>query len=270
MEITNFADYEINIFDSIELPDFDQNLIKDQFEFCSANYEQYQYDILSNANKDDSKLNTINQFQLDEDVIVSQGIEQPLEALESPSITKENTAKKNVEESKENKESKPKILKVKEANLAERKDVVNRSILRGIKKYFLESFLEEFPDYVTKRICRVFKPALFEDVQKYCKIYTNDPYIAEAIFCLLRPNSIDFIANNKELMEEAKAYLDCVQKYSHSKLNGMLSSRFMKEIFSFIFNDEAKTQQFLKINNQMLKYPDTYRSEINNIVQSML
>lgn len=167
MEITTFADYEINIFDSIELPDFDQNLVENQFEFCSANFEQYQYDILSNANKDDSKLGTINKLQLDDDVIFPLDIDQPLEALKTPAVLKGTTTKKNVEESKEEKESKPKIAKVKEANLAERKDVVNRSILRGIKKYFLESFLEDFPDYKTKRICRVFKPSLFEDVQKY-------------------------------------------------------------------------------------------------------
>lgn len=67
-------------------------------------------------------------------------------------------------------------------NLAERKDVVNRAIMRGIKKYFLESFLKRFPDYKNKRICRVYKPTLLTDVTTYCGASSESDYLPKAIF----------------------------------------------------------------------------------------
>ena len=49
--------------------------------------------------------------------------------------------------------------------LSKRMDVVHRAILRGIKKFYLHMILKAHPEYKRKRIWRVKKEDLLEDIR---------------------------------------------------------------------------------------------------------
>lgn len=152
-------------------------------------------------------------------------------------------------------------------SLAERKDVVNRSILRGIKKYFLCAFLESFPEYKNKRICRVHKPTLLNDVKVFCGKNDDQDYLVKAVFCMIRPNSIDFVSESDCFTNEVNAFINCIQKYAHNKLESVTRGRFAKVLFEYIFEDSVKTKEFLDMNPLMHKHPEAYKSGIERFIE---
>lgn len=197
-------------------------------------------------------------------------LNQFLEEKESmcPTLSKTKSHGAEVESIKTKQEKqKFKQSKAQKVELAERKDVVNRAILRGIKKYFLEAFLKVFQDYKTKRICRVHKASLLNDVRLFCeKSHTKDDLV-KAIFCMIRPNSISFVSESAEYIEEVNSFLNCIQKYSHTKLNTVIGTKFAKILFQYIFENSERTQEFIDMNPCMMKHPEAYRQGIERFLQ---
>lgn len=154
-------------------------------------------------------------------------------------------------------------------NLSERKDVVNRAILRGIKKYFMNFLLEGKPEYQNKRICRVNKEKLIEDIKDLVgKSASEADYLSKCMFSIVRPNSIDFVFKFDSELQEVTQFINSIQKYSHSKLSGLYTSRFFTAIFKVIYGGQdrqERIEKFFKVNPLMLKYKDSYVDGLNKI-----
>ena len=147
-------------------------------------------------------------------------------------------------------------------NLSERKDVVNRAILRGIKKFYIDLLLNFVPGYKDKRLCRVHKPTLLKDITSLCKRFMESEELPKAVFCLLRPNSIDFIAESESYKEDVLAFIDWIQRYSHKKFNSITKLKFVKVLFSHIHDCEKTLDSFVQVNSLMSKHLEAYSEGI--------
>lgn len=120
-----------------------------------------------------------------------------------------------------------------------RKDVVHKGILRMIKGFFLDLLLKTFPEYQKKRLWRVNKSKLLNNIKSFPILQGEDSKLSEYIFITIRPTDMKFIKLNKEVKEEALIFFECISKYSHAKLETLFKSDFVKSIFGLIAkNDE--------------------------------
>jgi translation elongation factor EF-Ts len=84
---------------------------------------------------------------------------------------------------------------------------------------------------------------------------------------MLRPNSIDFVAESDTFKEEVDAFLSCIQKYAHSKLQVVTKSEFARTLISYVFEDASKTQEFIECNPSMLTHPDAYKAGVERFIE---
>ena len=147
---------------------------------------------------------------------------------------------------------------IQKINLSERKDVVNRAILRGIKKFYIDILLNFVPGYKDKRLWRVHKPTLLKDITNLCRRFMDSEELPKAVFCLLRPNSIDFVAESEPYKEDVLLFIDCIQKYSHKKFNSITKLNFVKILFSHIYDWKKTFEDFIQVNSLMSKHLDAY------------
>lgn len=162
-------------------------------------------------------------------------------------------------------------------NLSERKDVVNRAILRGIKKFYIDTLLNFTPSYKDKRLWRVHKPTLLKDITTLWRRFMDSEDLPKAVFCLLRPNSIDFVAESETYKAEVLLFIDWIQKYSHKKFNCITKLQFVKVLFSHIYDCQKTLGDFILVNSLMSKHLEAYtegmkrfRSLLSDNVQESL
>ena len=149
-------------------------------------------------------------------------------------------------------------LKNQKIDLSERKDVVNRAILRGIKKFYINLLLNFIPEYKNKRLWRVHKPTLLKDIINLWKRFKDGDELPKAVFCLIRPNSIDFVTKSESYKEDVLVFIDCIQRYSHKKFNSITKLEFVKVLFSHIYDCEKTLDSFIQVNSLMSKHLETY------------
>jgi hypothetical protein len=161
--------------------------------------------------------------------------------------------------------------KFKKSKYTSRVDVVNKSILRMIKFYYLQLLYKHFPKYKSKRICRVNKLQLVGDINSILTNFDNNcvsyKKLGEYVFWALRPNDALFVTKDKIILDEVKAYFDCIAKYSYKKLKEMHSSTFGKSIFEFIFLKDKTFKNLLESQKLVNKNKDAYEDGFKRFVK---
>lgn len=148
------------------------------------------------------------------------------------------------------------------AKYTSRVDVVNKGVLRMIKTFYQELLFEHFPEYKTKRLCRVNKHRLFDDVKSLLNLFPNkqetEEKIGECLFSALRPNDSHLVTKDIEFQKEVKCYFDCISKYSHKRLKDVFQTKFGKIIFGLVLNEDTLVQQLIDTNPAASKHKRAY------------
>ena len=143
-----------------------------------------------------------------------------------------------------------------------RVDVVNKGVLRMIKAFYQDLLFKHFPEYKAKRLCRVNKLKLFNDVKTLLKLFPNshesEEKIGECFFAALRPNDAHLISKDIEFQKEVQCYFDCISKYSHKRLRDVFKTKFGKTIFSLVLNEDTLLQQLIETNPTATKHKNAY------------
>lgn len=227
-----------NVFSSLEAVS-----TKDLCSLHPSNLGEYAFEA-----PDDAFFENIDQFLINDEQIrkeVDASVALPkLDKKDTPSISTNKTFTKPT------------------SKYTDRVDVVNKGILRMIKSFYQDLLFDYFPDYKTKRLCRVNKSKLFGDINGMIKKFTNinlkDNILGEQVFCALRPNDVSFITPDVNFQKEVKAYFDCISKYSHKRLREVFKTTFGKTIFKLIAEKEGAFEMLLNSNPIVKKNKSAY------------
>lgn len=185
----------------------------------------------------------------------------------------------SVEEAEESEEEewKPKVSGKK---FDRRPDVLNKTLLRSLKKYLTAQFNEEthFEDipgcekssrYVG--LLRTFvqsnyaaklqdvdfgREDAFEDIVNYVGIIINFSMIKKDI-------------QDKDYLKFNTQYYDCLYKYSHRKLSSIFSDKILKFLFED-FIETGKIYEHMKQDDTMSKNPQAYEETIRVFKDSFM
>lgn len=149
-----------------------------------------------------------------------------------------------------------------QAKYTARVDVVNKGILRMVKTFYQDLLFEHFPEYKSKRLCRVNKERLLGDVLALLKAFPNksaeNDKLGEYVFAALRPNDVSFINKDVNFQKDVKVYFDCISKYSHKRLREVFKTNFGKIIFELIVSKPGIFGKLLDSNPLVQKNRKAY------------
>lgn len=130
------------------------------------------------------------------------------------------------------------------------------------KSFYQDLLFEHFPDYKTKRLCRVNKSRLLGDLCTIARSFPNTSLhhtkVGEYMFCALRPNDANFVTTDTKLIEEVKSYFECISKYSHRRLNSVFQTNFGQIIFELIVSHDNYLNKLLDSNTLAKKNRSVY------------
>ena len=260
--------------------------INDEFEetmwrSCYGSYTNFNwYDPVQNTWSPTKNYFSMNVDKQQEILVGESNFERPnsgyfenfnsLQNLGDP-VSQENSASLNqIVDLSLNQEAQNKFKKPK-SKYTSRVDVVNKSILRMIKFYYLQLLYKHFPKYKSKRICRVNKSQLLGDINSILTNFGNDcvsnSKLGEYVFWALRPSDALFVTKDKIILDEVKAYFDCIAKYSYKKLKEMYSSKFGKSIFEFIYVKDKTFKNLLESQKLVNKNRGAYEDGFKRFVK---
>jgi hypothetical protein len=148
------------------------------------------------------------------------------------------------------------------AKYTTRVDVVNKGLLRMVKSFYLDLLYEQYPEYKSKRLCRVNKSHLLDDIMNLLNCFPQrkqeDSQLGVYIFCALRPSDCCHVTTDKVLHDEVKTYFDCISKYSHKRLQEIFKTTFAKSIFELILTNEGLFDSLLETNKLSKRNKSAY------------
>ena len=194
--------------------------------------------------------------------------------------SKENSINQNREEKEEN--SIQKILidllsskrDTPKCELKDRRDVINKSILRAIKKQIAQEFksfhpYQRFKDLRNK--IAHFKTSLTNMAKFYSHLYSASE-IYELFGFLVDYEFFSFVQKEEEyehieIKRFSEIYSSCWVQYSHSKFENIVTSPYFKILYS-IFKSKW-FESFLSKHEDISNNKESYKSAIDKIEQKI-
>lgn len=128
-------------------------------------------------------------------------------------------------------------------NLSVRKDVVNKTLFRSLKRFHTEKFFETFElekrestqSYLSKIsiYCSIMKSKEAEMENNNITLKDVEKFVA----IMVSPNHIKNSLNEGSDANLYKDYYSCLYQYSHKKLASMLCNRVCSFLFSMFIKD---------------------------------
>ena len=152
--------------------------------------------------------------------------------------------------------------------LKNRKDIINKTLIRAIKRFFANSFRSMFPP---KRFRWQYKRLKYlkETLSEFSGIYAWNLTQAE-LYVLLgylldtknfsRTISKPAIEEVAEAKQFAAAFNKCSSTYSHADFEAVSSHRFFRELYLVFKNN--KLENFLKSHEETSQNSNEYRAAI--------
>lgn len=183
----------------------------------------------------------------------------------------------NSEESKAKKTTKNPQEQIKKygVKLSTRKDVVSKTLLRSIKRFYTEAFNEKFELSKTEKT-----DTYLEKITQFCQetfctkaLEMSDwnismSEIIKFLSIIVSPTHIKFALKSEEDLSLYKEFYSCIYQYSHKKLNKMLSNKVCGFLF-FEFVKEGDLERFITKCATMSQYPQIYRDMSSRFIETI-
>jgi len=147
-----------------------------------------------------------------------------------------------------------------------RVDVLNKTIIRSLKRYYTQLFESQYPSFEQEHhnvanfeeLTSTFTFNLFSSLLDDCK--QNGVSLDDVMFAvrmLIQPDATKKVNKTREQRFLMNNYYDCIYKYSHKRLlklcqNSTISYLFLNFINSGIFHEQVMSDP------TMMKSPATY------------
>lgn len=196
---------------------------------------------------------------------------EEVKTVTSPQPVATRTVKRSVNRRKSKKKASRRRCAGHLANLASRKDVVNKTILRALRRFIInkfKGFQVENPQYKFKKdleyleCIKVFVAEEFPSHQTHASVLQC--YIGTIIFPKLMTAKL-----YKECgldQDEGNVLYDSMYKYSHTRLLDLLQNETVGLIFEYFYNDSL--DQTLDSEPAMQKNKEVYRQTFKNFMDA--
>mmetsp|Transcript_6959 Transcript_6959/g.7782 ORF Transcript_6959/g.7782 Transcript_6959/m.7782 type:complete len:196 (+) Transcript_6959:672-1259(+) len=156
--------------------------------------------------------------------------------------------------------------------LSLRKDVVNKTLFRSMKRFYTDKFAETFSlskkesseSYMNK--VKAFCTAIFGDKLESLS-HSNLTYaqIEKFMSIVISPNHVKSLLVESEDLNLHKEYYSCLYQYSHKKIAKMLLNSVCGYLFTDFINSGNLTQ-FITTCSTMSQNPKTYEATSKNFL----
>lgn len=158
-------------------------------------------------------------------------------------------------------------------SLSVRKDVVNKTLFRSLKRFHTESFLDKY------ELGKETTEAYLEKIHEYCNSSYSDKEseldywnitlkdVEMFIAIMVSPNHIKNYIKDESEITLYKEYYSCLYQYSHKKLAKMLQNRACGFLFNTFVQDGHLTK-FISNCSTMSQHSEVYHKASQGFVTS--
>jgi len=161
-------------------------------------------------------------------------------------------------------------------NLKTRKDVVSKTLLRSLKRFYTDVFSEKYQlgkkdsaeDYLEKvsEFCNHTFETRRGDMQTW-GISMLD--VINFIAIMVSPNHIKQVLKEDTDLKLYEDFYSCLYQYSHKKLANMLKNKVCGFLF-YGFVAGGHLASFIPKCSTMSQYPETYQDMASNFIETIL
>ena len=147
-----------------------------------------------------------------------------------------------------------------------RRDVINKTIFRIIRRYFLNLLEKAVPDYKCQKkdnllnMLTSFAEFLFPEAE-------NSTQLAEVMSALMFRRELLLSKSEVSKRSELKVFLDIQSKYSHKLLQPALDNASFRVLFAYFLENGTK---FFGVDENVMNNSSNYYEELNKIKQVFL
>ena len=128
-----------------------------------------------------------------------------------------------------------------ERKLNERQDVINKALLRSIKRFYFEEFRKDNKDLIKKRYKQVPSKVVLNGFKKTClRLFGDIPnlsQISQFIMILSAISPMDKYSYDKSILTKAEQVCAAMYKYSSIKFKKLFNIEELEFIFCYIYNN---------------------------------
>jgi len=166
-----------------------------------------------------------------------------------------------------------------QSHLAIRSDVVNKTLLRSLKRYYTSLFEKEYE--LEPHSKHESKDEYFSKIKDFtCKIYKDDSKISSPEFrdvtfddlsfymgLLINPIQMKKFSLKAPQRAKLQGFYNCLYKYSHKKLQKLFKSKVLCFMFSKFFN-EGPLEDMLLNDETLRRNSEVYRKASQTLEES--
>lgn len=160
-----------------------------------------------------------------------------------------------------------------EMDLAQRRDVVNKTVLRVLRRFFTQAFKDMFPKDPK---CKLPKSAFYiPQINEFCSTLfgENNAMLREIQFfmaSIINPNfaTKDEILSYGFSCASFEIFHSCLYKYSHTKLISLLKVKPLSAIYEYFFN--GALSDIVKSEPSVCKNPQLYNQAFQDFYEIMV
>lgn len=147
-----------------------------------------------------------------------------------------------------------------------RRDVINKTIFRIVRRYFLHLLEKAVPDYKSQKKDNLmsmlvsFADFLFPSAQ-------NSAQLAEVMSALMFRRELLLSKSEVSKRSELKVFLDIQSKYSHKLLHPAMENASFRVLFAYFLEQGTK---FFEVDENVMNNSSNYYEELNKIKQVFL
>jgi hypothetical protein len=144
-----------------------------------------------------------------------------------------------------------------------RRDVVNKTIFRIIRRFFLNMLEKAVPDYKKQKKTNLmnmlisFSEFLFPQLEDHSKI-------GQVMSALMFRRELLLLKDKTLITEEMKVFMDIQSKYTHKLLRPAMSNKYFKILFNYFLINGI---EFFDQDENVVSNSDQYTEEFQKIKQ---
>ena len=126
-----------------------------------------------------------------------------------------------------------------------RDDVVNKTLLRCIKRFYLNEFKSRNKEIVRKRYVNTSSELLLDRVESLCSdLFPNikkRDLLSQFMFIIIDIKEHDGLDFNKTVEKKGKSVVSCMKSYTTKKFNSLYNQREIKKLARYVFENHLET-----------------------------
>lgn len=148
-----------------------------------------------------------------------------------------------------------------ESSKVVRRDVINKTIFRIIRRFFYSLLEQIIPDYKHQKRANLLN-MLASFSEFLFPMEENIVEISEVLWALMFRREVLLLKGNSELRDKVQIFLDVQSKYTHKLLHPVMENKHFKVIFKYFLKNGIT---FFENDENVKKSPERYREEFQKI-----